>query len=155
MTLEPIRKHVDVPIGPDEAFRLFTAGMGSWWPLETHSRREDDQVTKDVVVEEHVGGRIYELMTDGSEGYWGTVTAWEPPARLVLDWRPNDRTEQPHTEVEVRFAPTADGGTSVDLEHRHWERLGAQAEEGRAQYDSDSGWVLVLETAFVEAAGRA
>jgi uncharacterized protein YndB with AHSA1/START domain len=155
MTLEPIRKHVDVPIGPDEAFRLFTAGMGSWWPLDTHSRREDDQVVKDVVVEEHVGGRIYELMTDGSEGYWGTVTAWEPPSRLVVDWRPNDQIEQPHTEVEVRFSPAADGGTSVDLEHRNWERLGERAEEGRAQYDSDSGWVLVLETAFVEAAGRA
>ena len=155
MTLEPISKHVNVAIGPAEAFRLFTAGMGSWWPLDTHSRREDDQVTKDIVVEEHVGGRIYELMTDGSEGYWGTVTTWDPPSRLVIDWRPNDRTEQPHTEVEVRFSPAAGGGTSVDLQHRYWERLGDRADEARAEYDSETGWALVLNRAFMDAAGRA
>lgn len=153
MTTDPIRKRLQVRIAPDDAFRLFTAGMGAWWPTGTHSRAEEDQTVKDVVFEEHVGGRIYELMTDGSEGYWGTVTAWEPPNKVTFDWRPNDRVEQPHTEVEVRFSPADDGGTVVELEHRGWERLGPDADAARGQYASETGWSLVLDSAFADAAG--
>ena len=46
-------------------------------------------------------------------------------------------------EVEVRFI--ADGaGTRVELEHRGWERVGAEATEVREAYDSPRGWVTTL-----------
>jgi uncharacterized protein YndB with AHSA1/START domain len=155
MTLDPIQRSVHVRLGQEDAFRLFTAGMGSWWPVETHSRRKEDQEVKDVVFEEHEGGRIYEIMTDGSEGYWGTVTAWDPSGRVVFDWKPNDE-DHPHTEVEVTFTPADGGGTIVGLEHRNWEVLGpALGAEGRAEYGSTNGWSLVLEQRYAEAAGRA
>lgn len=117
MTIDPIRKRLEVRLGPDDAFRLFAAGIGSWWPLDSHPRAEDDQQTKDVVFEGHVGGRIYEIVADGTEGYWGTVTAWEPLSRVMYDRRPSD-DDRPHTEVEVRFSPAHGGGTMVELEHR-------------------------------------
>jgi uncharacterized protein YndB with AHSA1/START domain len=154
MTLDPIQRQVHVRLDQADAFRLFTTGMGSWWPLETHSRRDEDHDTEAVVFEDHVGGRIYEVMTDGSEGYWGTVTAWDPHARVVFDWKPNDE-DHPHTEVEVTFTPDEDGGTIVALEHRNWEVLGpALGAQGREGYGSPSGWTLVFDQRFADAAGR-
>lgn len=37
----PIRKTVTVPVTPQCAFELFTARIGEWWPLATHSVGED------------------------------------------------------------------------------------------------------------------
>ena len=44
----------------------------------------------------------------------------------------------------MRFTPEG-GGTRVDLEHRGWERLGADADETRASYGSENGWNMVME----------
>ena len=41
----------------------------------------------------------------------------------------------------MRFSPEGDG-TRVELEHRGWERVAADAETKRANYDS--GWDVVL-----------
>ena len=37
MDLEPLTKRVHVPLPPEAAFSLFTDGVGSWWPVDTHS----------------------------------------------------------------------------------------------------------------------
>jgi uncharacterized protein YndB with AHSA1/START domain len=142
--IAPIHASVTVGRTPEDAFRIFTRAMGSWWPLEALSIAADTHEgtvrAETIVFEEREGGRIIERMSDDSEAPWGTVLAWDPPRRLVLAWKPN-LTDNPPTEVEVTF--TADGdGTRVDLEHRGWERLGALAEEARADYGE--GWVGVL-----------
>jgi uncharacterized protein YndB with AHSA1/START domain len=150
--MEPVRLGITVSASPETAFRVFTEGMGGWWPLELHSIgvEEDGSGTPEtVVVEGRLGGRIYERMRDGSEAEWGQVIAWEPPVRLVLEWKPN-RSPSPPTELEVTFEATG-SGTQVTLEHRGWERLGAGAEEARAGYSQ--GWPPVLER-FAEAATR-
>ncbi len=69
------------------------------------------------------------------------MIAWEPPRRVVFTWR---RHANPDValEVDVRFEPDGDG-TRVQLEHRGFEQLGAEAEEIRAGYES--GWPAVLE----------
>ena len=88
------------------------------------------------------GGRIEEVLEDGSTRDWGGVVVWEPPHRVLYSWKPNDRPTPP-TEIEVRF--TAQGeGTRVDLEHRGWEGLGQAAEEVRPLYASEGGWTMVL-----------
>ena len=141
---EPIRRHVTVPVAPDEAFRMFTKEIGSWWPVETHSMaadREDGTTVESLLFEEREGGRVYEVDSKGNEGTWATVLSWDPPHRFVLAWKPNLRDE-PATEVEVSF--TADGaGTPVDLEHRGWERLGDRGLEAGSSYER--GWSILLE----------
>jgi uncharacterized protein YndB with AHSA1/START domain len=137
---EAIRKSVTVPIPVEKAFRLFTDGANSWWPVASHSigGEEVESVTFDPD-----GKRVYEHHADGTERDWADITAWEPPSRFRLNWRVNP--EKIGTEVEVQF--TADGdGTRVDLEHRGWENCGPGE---RSSYDG--GWEFVLAK-YVDAA---
>jgi uncharacterized protein YndB with AHSA1/START domain len=153
MTTDPVRRSITVRLGPDEAFRLFTEGMGTWWPVEMFSRAADEGSTVErVVFEQRAGGRIYETDGAGGEGSWGTVLEWEPPRRLVMAWKPNDE-DRPPTEIEVVFTKQDDGATRVDLEHRKWELLGDRAAEARRTYES--GWPLVFDERFGSAAGVA
>lgn len=99
-----------------------------------------------LVLEEREGGELYELTRSGEKAHWAWVTAWEPPFRLVLAWHLTPERSAP-TEIEVRFTPEG-GGTRLDLEHRHWERLGADGGAARDGYRS--GWDPVLER-FAEA----
>jgi uncharacterized protein YndB with AHSA1/START domain len=143
--VEPVHKTLVVDCSPERAFEVFTREIGSWWPLASYSIGED-KVTE-VVFEEQVGGRIFERHTDGGEGEWGRVLAWEPPARLAMSWYPgHDASEA--TELEVRFAADGDG-TRVDLEHRGWEILAGRARQSRNGYDDGWGAVLAHYTAHL------
>jgi uncharacterized protein YndB with AHSA1/START domain len=150
---DPLVKSVRVDLPTEEAFALFTRGMGEWWPLHTHSIAADTfegRVSADTLIfEGRPGGRIYEVMSDGTEGTWGSVLAWEPPGRVVFSWKPN-LSEGPWTEVEVRFTGSGNQ-TEVVLEHRGWERFGDLASERREGYET--GWPRILEL-FGARAGR-
>ena len=140
---EPVRKSVRVERTVEDAFRLFVDDIDLWWPVERLSRAADDQygkgvTVKRVVFETRPGGRLYEITSDDVEGSWADVLVYEPPTRLVLAWKPNDRQEPP-TEVEVTFEADG-GGTIVNLEHRGWERLGDRAAEARKSHGV--GWQL-------------
>ena len=142
MTIEPVRRSVGVDCGVEEAFRVFTREIGSWWPTESHAI-EPGKVTQ-VVFEERVGGRVYEIAGEGAHE-WAVVRAWEPPNRLVLEWKVNP--DRPATEIEVTFTPYEDGnGTRVELEHRGWDDR-----DLRDGYDT--GWDLVLGR-YVESFSR-
>jgi uncharacterized protein YndB with AHSA1/START domain len=142
--VEPIRRTITVNRRVEDAFRVFTDGIAAWWPLESHSieamTTDAARVPESVVLEGRVGGRLYERQTTGEEGYWGTVTHWEPPHRVVIEWKVNPNAPAP-TEIDVRFSATGDG-TRVELEHRGWERFGSLAAEARASYSD--GWGTVL-----------
>jgi uncharacterized protein YndB with AHSA1/START domain len=144
-TTEAIRKTVTIECTVEHAFRTFTEGIGTWWPLHTHSisvMEDGSEPSEIAVMEPRVGGRLYERTRDGRECDWGSVLAWEPPDRVVLEWRVNP--DRPPTEVEVRFTPDG-AATQVDLEHRGWERyppdVGPQA---RASYAGPDGWEIVF-----------
>ena len=79
-----VRSSVTVKLPRDEAFRLFTELMGSWWPMATHSVYEAEAV--DVILEPRVGGRLYESTADGRTSNWGTVTVWQPVERVAMTW---------------------------------------------------------------------
>ncbi len=144
--LAPVRKSVVVPLAPERAFRLFTEGMGTWWPLASHSI--SDERAASCGIEPRVGGAVYELRDDGERLVWGSIEVWEPPARFVMRWHPG-RDVATGQQVEVRFAAVPEG-TRVDLEHRDWERLAERAEAARTSYDT--GWDLVLARCYVDAA---
>ncbi len=143
--VDPIIRTIIVKNSVEDAFRVFTEQMGTWWPLETHSIAVDQELgqrAETVTVDGREGGRIQEVLQDGSARDWGAVVVWEPPHRVVYSWKPNDLPTPP-TEVEVRF--TAEGEvTRVDVEHRGWEGLGEMAEEIRPLYSSQGGWTMVL-----------
>jgi hypothetical protein len=103
---------------------------------------------KDAVMEPRVGGRWYEIDEDGSECEWGKVLAWEPPGRVLLAWQIDSRFRYDPTrvsEVEIRFTPESPGVTLVELEHRHLERLGAEADDLRQKVDAPNGWTAILD----------
>ena len=134
----PVRKSVRISRPVEEAFRLFTERIATWWPLPTHSLAGERAAT--VVLERREGGRLYERADDGTVAYWGEVVVFEPPRRLVIAWQPNPDAPAT-TEIEVTFSEE-EGETRVDLEHRGWERLGDRAELARTEYDT--GWDGVL-----------
>jgi uncharacterized protein YndB with AHSA1/START domain len=133
-----IRKSVHVKRPVDRTFRLFTEGIGKWWPLK-EGFSFDPPRAADIFLEGRVGGRFFERFTDGEESEIGVVTVYAPPERIVFTWK-TPGWDAP-TEVEVRFAADADG-TRVDLEHRGWDRAGDKAKTARDAYNG--GWEKVL-----------
>ena len=141
----PLTKTVTVNRPPEEAFRIYTEGIATWWPLETHS---PSQKAETVIMEPREGGRLYERTRDGEEVDWGEILVWEPPHRLVHSWHLGGPAA---TEVELRFRPEGDG-TLIELEHRGWERHGDRAADLRMQYDS--GWDFVFGERYAGVASR-
>jgi Activator of Hsp90 ATPase homolog 1-like protein len=134
--VDPLRYRFRVACSPQEAFRLWTAAVGAWWPMSTHSVSGKRDAT--LVLEPWVGGRIFERVNEGREFEWGSVLVFEPPERLLCEWMVADLT----TELEVRFWDDEDGGTVVELEHRGWDRFG---DEAAGRRDTNAvGWEGVL-----------
>lgn len=146
--LAPVRKVVEVSRPPAEAFAVFTERIAAWWPLAKGYSVYGAE-SAGCRIEPRVGGAVSERAKDGRTSVWGTVLVWDPPHRFVMTWHPG-RGADTAQEVEVRFVPT-DGGTRVELEHRGWETLGAEAAQTRAQYDG--GWAVVFDIHFKEACG--
>jgi hypothetical protein len=133
-----VKKEVTVLGTVESAFRRFTEGIGSWWPLETHSVSPGDADA--AVFETWVGGRVYERQKDGTEALWGTVTAWDPPRRFAMTWHPG-RDAETATRLEVHFDEVEEG-TRLRLTHTGWEVLGEEAAETCREYYK--GWDPVL-----------
>ena len=146
MSAEPIRRSVTVRCDQERAFRVFTEEIGTWWPVETHSRAVSDFEDEDLKVERvefqtFVGGQVLEHISNGQTLPWGEVRAWDPPTSFALAWKPTF-SERPPTVVEVHFTPRGQD-TLVELEHRDWGRLGEEVQVLRADYAE--GWILTLE----------
>lgn len=140
----PVRRSVTVNAAPRQAFDVFVARIGSWWP---RSHSIGGAPIAAVTIEPFDGGRWYETGTDGSECNWGRVLAWEPPHRLLLAWQIDGNWKfDPDlvTEVEIRLTEEGPSRTRVDLEHRHLERMGDKAEAVADAVGSPNGWAAVL-----------
>jgi uncharacterized protein YndB with AHSA1/START domain len=136
--MEPLELEFTVGCAAERAFELWAEQTTLWWP-KGHSVSADPGLT--VHFEPRAGGRIFERTPEGAEHDWGEVLAWEPPGRLVYLWHLRfDRSDA--TEVEVTFRTHVDG-TLVRIEHRGWERLGAEAAERRER--NLKGWTAVTQ----------
>ena len=142
-----VEKSVTVSVPVERAFEVFTAEIGTWWPLRTHA--VDTERSETVVMEGRVGGRLFERTPTGEEHVWGTLVGWEPPNRIVYSWHPG-RGEETAQEVEITFSPEAEG-TRVDIRHYGWEKLGDRLEETIASYNE--GWDKVIAV-YARAAER-
>jgi len=103
-------------------------------------------------MEPRLGGRLYEVWSDGSIHPYGEVRVWEPPHRVVHSWHVGHGPEE-SSEVELRFIALSPGETRVELEHRDWERMsGEKARDVRERYNN--GWETVFIAAFGSFAGK-
>jgi len=144
VTIAPVRKSIRVNANQARAFDVFTSGLGRWWPRDHGIGKLPLQ---SAVMETRLGGRWYELAQDGTETNVGKIIVWEPPKRFVMTWDINSRWKPDTTvssEVEVRFIADGANATRVELEHRKFEQMGAEAGESMRK-DVDGGWPRLLE----------
>jgi uncharacterized protein YndB with AHSA1/START domain len=135
--LAPVVATVVVPSAPALAFEVFVDGMGTWWPVASHSLGAGRIV--DVAVGHHAGGLVEEVWDDGTRKPWAEVLAFDPPSRLLLAWNPtDDPDERVPSTVEVTFEARG-SETLVTVTHTGWEHWGEQARESY-----DEGWPVVL-----------
>ena len=142
--IAPVRKSIRVNAGQAHAFEVFTSGLDRWWPLD-HGIGPAPR--KAANMEARLGGHWYEVAEDGTRTNVGKIIAWEPPRRFVMSWDINSEWKPDTTvssEVEVRFVPDGADATRVELEHRKFEVMGAQAGE-KMRKDVDGGWPGLLE----------
>ncbi len=133
----PLRITFDVDCPAPHAFAVWTSRITSWWPPDHTVTGGPDE----IVLESGPGGRIYERTSAGERHDWGEVTVWEPPRRLAYRWHlGRDRAEA--TEVDIHFVDEGGERTRVEIEHRGWERLGADADAWRDR--NRAGWESLL-----------
>jgi uncharacterized protein YndB with AHSA1/START domain len=165
ITVAPVRKSVVVNVDPARAFEIFTQGFDRWWPKKlpadpalaqrnAAAAATPPSPVKESIIEPFLGGRWFSRCEDGSEGVLGHVLAWDPGHRLLLSWEfsaqwtPNASAS---SEVEVTFKAEGPGSTRVELEHRHFERLGKEGGE-KMRKDVEGGWPARLDLYAVEVA---
>lgn len=147
MSEQSVRRSVVVSVAPTKAFATFTERLGDFKPAEHNLLGVP---IAETVVEPRVGGHIIDRGTDGSECRWARILAFDPPDRLVFSWDigPTWQVEADPartSEVEVRFVGLPEGGTRVELEHRHLDRHGPGWESVRDAIGGDQGWPLYLD----------
>jgi uncharacterized protein YndB with AHSA1/START domain len=150
ITIAPVRKSIRVATPQARAFEVFTGGLDRWWPK---SHCLGSSPVKKLTIEPRLGGRWYELGEDGTETTVGHILVWEPPHRFVVTWEISSQWKSDPgrgSEVEIRFIAEGENSTLVELEHRLFERMGA--EHGTAMHDAvDRGWPQILDLLRQEA----
>ena len=144
VTIAPVRKKVHVKASQAHAFEVFTAGLDRWWPRKASIGAAP---MKAMMIEPHPGGRWYEVGEDGSQVTVGRILLWDPPNRFVFSWDINSDWKPDTTvgsEVEVRFTAQGSDATLVELEHRNFERMGAEGGASMRRH-VDGGWPGILE----------
>lgn len=117
------RVTVLVEVPQSEAFRLFTEEIDAWW--RTGMRYRIGKQRSIVHLEPKLGGKLFESFETAAGPkvvQTGNVLVFEPPSRLVLEWRAVNFAPDERTEVEVTFEPSP-SGTRVSLRHSGFGKL--------------------------------
>jgi uncharacterized protein YndB with AHSA1/START domain len=112
-----------VKVPPREAFRIFTEEIDLWWRAGRRYRLGKGRSV--IHLEPRLGGRLFETFESKSGARifaTGSVTVWDPPVRLVLEWRAVNFAPGEVTFVEVVFAPSP-SGTLVTVRHHGWSHI--------------------------------
>ena len=115
---------VDAP--PDIAFEVFTGQIDRWWRHGLKFRTGARGLSV-LHLEPRLGGRLFEtIAAPGSDAthvvQTGTVTEWNPPHALQIEWRGINFAPGEATTVSVAFEARRDG-TQVTLVHAGWAAL--------------------------------
>jgi hypothetical protein len=141
----PVRQSTLVRASARHTFDIFVTTIGAWWPAQPFSAGKDR--VRDITIEQHEGGRVWETWDDGTEIDWGTLLAWLPPERFTMTWTGTPAA----TEVEFTFTALGPALTRVTVEHRGWEALTEEqlAEDcalpgGYSSGAYSQGWATIL-----------
>jgi len=125
---DQVRVSVLVRVPVEAAFRAFTEDINLWWRRGVKYRVFGGE--RGIIhLEPWVNGRVFESFEQGeSERAFqtGVVLVWDPPHRLVFEWRAVNFAPSEKTEVEVEFAASASdpaAATLVTVSHRGWSKL--------------------------------
>jgi uncharacterized protein YndB with AHSA1/START domain len=112
---------VDAP--PAIAFEVFTGEIDLWW-RHGMKFRIGGAGRSVLHLEPRLGGRMFEAIEAATPQVvqTGTVTAWDPPHALEIEWRGVNFAPGEKTTISVRFEPRAEG-THVTLVHSGFASL--------------------------------
>ena len=108
-----LRRDVTTRLTPWEAWRLFCEDISIWWPVArvSLSALSDGALPQVVTLDATAGGRLTEVLFDGSTGDWAQVREVAAPDRIALDWTLGLAEPSP---VTVTFT-AEEGGSRVSL----------------------------------------
>ena len=115
---------VSVAVDRRAAFDVFTRETDLWW-RRGFAYRVGGRNPGTLMFEPREGGRLFETFNsaDGQQTFeYGRIKVWQPPARLVFEWRNANFVAAECTEVEVLF-DAIETGTRVTLHHSGWASL--------------------------------
>jgi hypothetical protein len=161
---------VSLTVDRERAFKVFTEDLDRWWRRGPRFRNAPGE-RGFIRIEPGCGGRVFESF-DSASGTTvieiGRIKVWEPPSRLLFEWRNANFAPFEKTEVEVRFEATpplpsrgAEAGCRVTVVHRGWSEVRPDhpARHGKppAEFLRDLGrwWGDQLTTLRVVCAGGA
>ena len=113
--IPPVLKSVRVARAQADAFRLYTEGLGKWWPLKTHSIGGEKAVN--AVMEPRQGGRLYEVWEDGSIHPYGEVLP-RKDNRVTVEGA--DALTHPDHAARLLFQPRLEGRHFTGREDFHF-----------------------------------
>jgi uncharacterized protein YndB with AHSA1/START domain len=116
---------VSVNVSPEEAFVIFTEDIDLWWRRGPRFRSlMGDRAL--ICIEPGLNGRVFESYESDDDKEQvieiGRTKVWDPPHRLLFEWRVSNFAPTERTEVEVLFVPSA-SGTRVTVIHRGWHAI--------------------------------
>lgn len=117
---------VFVRVSREDAFDVFTREIDLWWKTGPRFRIAGKRAGR-LSFEPGPGGTVVETVEHpaGERRFVvGTVTRWEPPERMELEWRLSNFRGDEKTFVEVVFVAQGEG-TLVTVRHRGWSALRA------------------------------
>ncbi|MFO0659270.1 MAG: SRPBCC domain-containing protein [Polyangiaceae bacterium] len=129
-TADQARVSVLVRVPKEEAFRVFTEEIDQWWRRGL-KYRVAGAARGVMLLECKPGGRLFESFEVEGQAIGqkstqvfetGRISHWDPPNRLVLNWRLSNFAPDESTEVEVEFESTS-SGTLVTVTHRGWSAI--------------------------------
>jgi uncharacterized protein YndB with AHSA1/START domain len=112
---------VRIAASPARTFAAFTGEIGEWWRPNGLFRFTDRDGGR-LAFEPEPPERLVEIDAGGERFEIGRVREWDPPHRLVFEWRQAGFADDQSTEVSVRFDPV-DTGTRVTVEHFDWDAI--------------------------------
>ncbi len=128
MSGDRVSASVFVEAPPAIAFEVFTEQIDAWW-RHGLKFRSGARALSVLHLEPRLGGRLFETIAAADAGpdaahvvQTGTVTHWDPPHALAIEWRGINFAPHETTTVSVAFAPRRDG-TQVTLVHAGFAAL--------------------------------